>query len=270
MFGNWFFAESIAHGTYDPATDPNFVAVWESTSGVAATAGVVSSWTDRVASIVASGATGHQPSLVANQINTSLPVLRFDNTLAYQTLTPPAGNILASGGFFISVVIRPTAAGLSSYGGIMGLTFPAVPQSSAVCFFASSPAGGGSYGAGPFWGGNPESTVGNGGWPITNGAYGLSSFTYNTSSFDVWNLGYSGGGLDVSTNFSFTQNGTPITIILPANALSDPGLNQIGAGINPAAQTLNGDIAAIYLAKLPPTGGALTNFQNYISTKWGV
>jgi hypothetical protein len=269
MLGAYFYAESITHGPYDPATDPNFVAIWEADSGIASTAGVVSSWTDRVASIVATGAVGHRPSIVANQINTSLPVVRFSSAVAYQLLIPPASNILVANGYFISVVLRPTAASLvSGANTILGLTFPTTVNTSGIIVVAS--VAGGLYGPGPSWGGNPETGSGMGGWPVSNGSYGVSSFTYNTSTFDIWNFGYVGGGLDVPANFSFTQNFSPITVQLAPNAFSDPNFNVIGEAQGTNTNTYNGDVAAVYLAKLPPTGGRLTQFQTYISNKWGI
>lgn len=250
---------------YDPATDPNFVAVWESTSGVASTLGVVSSWTDRVASIVASGGVGHQPSIVTNQINTSLPVIRLTNTVSYQNLIPPATNIIPNSEWSVFVVIRPTLAGIANYGGFMGLTFPTIGMTSGMVMFSSSPTGGGSYGPGPFFGGN----TGGSGWG-SNGGFTPTSFTYNTTSFECWGWTYAGGGLGSSSNFTFTQNFSSLPLMTALNALFDPSANTLGDFDTAGANSFNGDIAAIYLANVAVSGSELTKFQNYITTKWGV
>lgn len=270
MFGALFFAEGQAgKNTYDPATDPNFAAVWESTSGVASTLGIVSTWTDRVAGIMATGAVGHQPTIVANQINTSLPVLRFSNAIAYQTLVPPATNLIPNTAWSIFVVVRPTSAGTASYGSIAGLTFPTVANTNGMVLFSSSPAGGGSYGPGPFFGGNPQSSA-NTGWPTTFGGYSTTTFTYNTTTFDTWGFTYAGGGLYTAGNFTFSQNFNNLTLQLCLNGLFDATANSLGDYDAAGANCFNGDIAAMYIAKAAITGSELMQFHSYITSKWGI
>lgn len=269
MFAQLFFGQSTVSSSYDPATDPNFVAVWEADSGVTSALGIVSAWVDRVAGIIASGTTGHQPSIVANQINTTLPVLRFTNAVAYQALIPPSTNLLPNTAWSVYAVVRPTSAGLASYGGLMGFTFPTVATTSGVVFFSSSPTGGGSYGPGPFFGGNVQAQS-NTGWPFSVGGYTPTAFTYNTSTFDTWGWTYIGGGLYNVGNFSFSQNFTPLTLQLCLNQLSDPGANVLGDAPVSYANSFNGDIAAVYLAKVAVTGSELTQFHTYITNKWGI
>lgn len=254
---------------YDPATDPNFAAVWESTSGVTSTLGVVSSWTDRVAGIVATGAVGHQPSIVANQINTTLPVLRFTNAVSYQQLVPPATALIPNTAWSLFVVVRPTSAGLSSYGGLAGLTFPTVGNTSGVLVFSSSPAGSGSYGPGPFFGGNPQSSP-NTDWPSTFGGYTPTAFTYNTTTFDTWGFTYLGGGLYTMSNFVFAQNFTPLTLKLCLNGLFDPSANALGDYDVAGANSFNGDVAGVYIAKTAITSSELSRFHTYITNTWGI
>lgn len=251
---------------YDPATDPAFVAIWEADSNVASTAGAVYSWTDRVAAIIASQAIGsHQPTVVPNVIN-GLPTTRWSNASAYEVLTPPATNILSNGAFSIYIIIRPTLAGVAAYGGAMGLTFPMVANTKGMIFFSSSPVGSGSYGPGPFWGGNPG---GAGGWPTTFGGYVPTAFTYNTTTFDVWSIQYSGGGLGTIGNWAFLQNGNSLPLMINFNGLFDPTANALGDYDVNGANSFNGDIAAIYITNQILTT-TLSQFQTYILNKWGL